>query len=92
MCIRDSSMRARDQEAQKGIDSFADITAPVHGYAEQVYYYDLKDREDVVYAGVYNPKQKLGVYIKYFKSQLPYLCLLYTSACSAFSSKMTGIL
>ena len=67
------SMRARDQEAQKGIDSFADITAPVHGYAEQVYYYDLKDREDVVYAGVYNPKQKLGVYIKYFKSQLPYM-------------------
>lgn len=64
------NLRARDEEALKGIDNAHIFCAPQHDYKEQVFYYDsVKDS----WAKIVN--EKLGIYSKvsYDNVNLPYL-------------------
>lgn len=69
-----STMKARDEEAQKGLDRYASFTEPVHGFKEHVYYHNPGAREnDETYACLYNHCIEIGVYLKYSTRQMPYL-------------------
>lgn len=69
-----SIVKPRDDDAQKGIDTYMMFHDPVHGYAEQVFYHDLEeDKNGRIYAAVVNPKLGLAVKISFKKSELPYM-------------------
>ncbi len=63
------TMRARDAA---GVESTAlQMEEPTHQYAEQCFYYNLPAiKGNQTYAGIFNPKLDLGVYVKMDKSQL----------------------
>lgn len=61
----------RDAEARKGAQEWNLFTDPVPGYAEKCYYHDMEpDEEGAVTAAIVN-KDGFGVYVKYFKDELP---------------------
>jgi len=66
----------RDAESEKEKELYASIPAPIKGFIERVYYFDLKeDAQGNVGVAMVNPKfnngQGLGVYLRYKKSELP---------------------
>jgi len=65
----------RDAEAEKGKDEYASLPAPVPGYAEQVFYHEMKpDSEGLVHAAIVNDAfagGPFGAYVTYPKSELP---------------------
>lgn len=64
---------ARDEAAEKGIDTYATFEEPTNGYAEQVFFHDFSDTEgEEGYACLYNKEYKIGAYVKFNKEQLPY--------------------
>ncbi len=67
------TVTARDEDAQKGLDSFDSFHAPEHEYREQVFYHVSKERN--AFGLLYNEKLDggLGAYVKYDPMQLPYL-------------------
>jgi len=69
------SAKPRDAEAEKGKDEYASFPPPVAGYAEQVFYHEMKpDRHGLVSAAIVNeslPEGPFGVYITYSKEVLP---------------------
>lgn len=64
------NLRARDDEAQKGINVAHQFCEPQHNYKEQVFYHDSVKNS---YAKIIN--EKLGIFseISYDKENLPYL-------------------
>jgi galactose mutarotase-like enzyme len=70
-----AAVKPRDEEAQKGKDEYASFPAPVPGYAEQVFYHEMKpDSNGFVNAAIVNeafPEGPFGVYVTYPKSELP---------------------
>lgn len=71
------TVKARDSEAQKGIDQYNELEEPAHGYQEQVFYHDPVTGDDgSVTVKLVNRDiggASLGIYLKYNKNQLPYL-------------------
>ncbi|MDK2810503.1 MAG: hypothetical protein PWR27_1212 [Petroclostridium sp.] len=73
----EATVRARDAEAQKGIQSYNVFQEPTHGYREQVFYHDITaDANGTTYACLFNKalgSGGMGAYVKFNKYQLPYL-------------------
>jgi hypothetical protein len=66
-----SSVTARDEEAQKGIDTYMDFPKPTHEFAEQVFYHDLgTDEKGKTFAALLNDGLEIGVVIRFNKKQL----------------------
>jgi hypothetical protein len=68
----------RDEEAQKGLATCCEFTAPIPGYQEQVFYHDLQPDEDgQVQVSLVNHAfgggQGLGVTLRYAKADYPVL-------------------
>lgn len=71
-----ASSTPRDAEAEDGREQCLEFSAPINGFAEKVYFHDMKaDAEGYVKAAIINEKfdngRGFGVYIKYRKDQLP---------------------
>ena len=61
----------RDSEASKGANSWQHMQSPTHGYAEQVFYHDLKtDADGNTSVAMLNPLLGLGVAFHFNKKQL----------------------
>ena len=65
--------KARDGEAQKGIDTWDKLIAPENNYAEQCFFHDMKAEDGFATVAIMNPRIELGMSIKYSKNTLPYL-------------------
>jgi len=64
----------RDSAAKKGVAFWQQISPPIDGYSEQVFYHKSAcDDNGFTYAGVMNKKRMLGAYIKYRKAELSQL-------------------
>ena len=62
----------RDDEAEKGKESFNKFHSPVKGYREKVYYHIMKpDKNGNVNVKIKNQKLKIGINIKYNYNELP---------------------
>lgn len=74
----ETKVKARDEEAQKGIDTFNIFSDPVPDYKEQVFYHDMEpDKNGFVTACLFNKKlgeNGLGAYVRFKKKQLPLMC------------------
>ena len=77
LILPEGTVRARDREAEKGIDACKTFNGPLHGYAEQVFYHDPAAGSDgKVTAALFNKAlgtAGLSVSLTYNKKQLPYL-------------------
>ncbi|MGE5494843.1 MAG: aldose 1-epimerase family protein [Burkholderiales bacterium] len=73
-----TNVKARDEEAQKGIDTFNVFSDPVPDYKEQVFYHDMEpDADGFVTACLFNKnlgENGLGAYVRFNKNQLPLMC------------------
>lgn len=73
-----TKVKARDEEAQKGIDTFNVFGDPIPDYKEQVFYHDMEpDANGLVTACLFNKKlgeNGLGAYVRFNKNQLPLMC------------------
>ncbi len=64
-------VQAFNDAARKAADSFRHYLSPQHGWAEQIFYHDLKaDAEGHTFAGLVNRKLELGVVIHFNKREL----------------------
>ena len=64
----------QNDHAAAGLDAWSEITAPVPGFAEQVYYHTLpKNRQGLASARLVNPKLGLAFRVTYRTAELPYL-------------------
>lgn len=63
----------RDEVAQKGMDSWDKMIAPVNNYAEQCFFHDVKTENGFATVAIMNPNIDLGMTIKFNKDSLPYL-------------------
>jgi hypothetical protein len=76
LILPQGTIKARDNEAEKGIKEFDKFSEPRHGYSEQVFYHDHDIKEDgKVTVALFNKNlcnSGLGIYLKYSKKQLPY--------------------
>lgn len=66
----------RDADAADGKEAWAHCDAPIHGYAEKVYYHDMAPAADgsvtcAVVNNGFDAGEGFGVYLKYYKSELP---------------------
>lgn len=61
------SVRPRDAEAEKGIETALNMEKPQVGYQEQCFYYDM----NTGFAKIYNPDLNFGVSINYDAKELP---------------------
>ncbi|WP_162462960.1 aldose 1-epimerase family protein [Paenibacillus psychroresistens] len=74
LLIPKSKTVARDPLSQTGIAEFAQLTAPVDGYTEQVFSHETaSNSEGMTGAAVINDQLGIGVYIKYNANMLPNL-------------------
>lgn len=66
--------RGRDEEADKGLESFKSFDKPTPGYKEQVFFHRLaEDENGLTFAGIINEQMELGFYIRYNQKELPHL-------------------
>jgi len=64
----------KDDTAAAGLSRADAFECPTPGYAEQVFYHDLTpDADGSVSVGLINPDLGIGVHLKFFKHELPYL-------------------
>lgn len=77
LILQGGTVRARDAEAEKGLDICNEFDKPTHGYKEQVFYHDLIPQEDgMITVKLFNKsvsESGFGIYLKFNKKQLPYL-------------------
>ena len=71
--IPHNSFRARDEQAQKNIDTALIMEKPQKGYAECCYYYDVAENNGCAKVGILNEDIGKGIVISYDKSALPCL-------------------
>jgi hypothetical protein len=75
LILPEGTVKARDKEAEKGINNYSEFAEPTHRYSEQVFYHDFKPQADgKVSACIFNKnllQSGLGVNITYNKNQLP---------------------
>lgn len=71
-------VKARDEEAKKGIEAFNVFSDPIPDYKEQVFYHDMEpDENGLVTACLFNKnlgEAGLGAYVRFNKNELPWLC------------------
>jgi hypothetical protein len=66
------SMKPRDAEAQKGVDTATRIPAPIAAYKEQVFYHDLiADKKGFASVLLANPGREMGLFTQYRQKELP---------------------
>ncbi|MBN2073561.1 MAG: aldose 1-epimerase family protein [Actinobacteria bacterium] len=68
----------RDEEAEKGKDSFNRFISPVRGFAEQVYFHDIEADEEgnsniALVNEKFNNGSGIGIWLKFNKDNLPVL-------------------
>ncbi|OCT15744.1 hypothetical protein A8709_15235 [Paenibacillus pectinilyticus] len=74
LLIPTSRTVARDPLSQEGIDAYAQLSAPIDGYTEQVFKHEtVNQRDGKTGAAVINDRLGIGVYIKYNADALPNL-------------------
>jgi hypothetical protein len=66
----------RDAVAAAGLDTWDQLTAPQRGYAEQVFYHDMKPAKDgsatvAIVNGDFSKPEHVGMYLKYDTATLP---------------------
>lgn len=61
----------RDEPAKSGIATCEVFEAPVPGYQEQVFFYDMDAKNDQAFSCLYNEKLGVGCYLSFDKRQLP---------------------
>jgi len=67
------STTPRDANAASGADRWREMDEPTVGIAEKCFFHDTQPGADGhVEAGIWNPRLKLGVNLRYAKSQLPH--------------------
>jgi hypothetical protein len=76
--VTNSKATPRDAEAEKGVGHERELSQPMPGFAEQVYWHDVKpDSEGMAMAAVVNDSfaggAGLALYLRYPKAQLPWL-------------------
>ncbi len=72
--VCDSTVVPRDSDAATGIDTYAQMHAPISGYREQVFYHDAAaSAEGIVTAALQNSDIGLSLAITYNKAELPRL-------------------
>ena len=71
--IPTNSIIPRDLEAEKGISNWNTCEKPSKGYAEQVFFHDLKQSTSGnTCVGIINESISFGISIKFNKNELPY--------------------
>ncbi|MBR4748637.1 MAG: aldose 1-epimerase family protein [Abditibacteriota bacterium] len=74
ICFASEKAVPRDEEAEKGKDIYNVMQEPENGYAEQVFYHDMKSLPDgTTCAALINPDLQLGYYVKYNTNELGYM-------------------
>jgi hypothetical protein len=73
--LADSTATPRDSVAELGLEECRTFEAPKVGYAEQVFYHDIKkDKQGFCHAAIVNPDfkfgQGIGVYLRYRHKEL----------------------
>ena len=69
----DGNVVPRDAEAEKGLDICHSYDAPVHGYREQCFFYNLAhNKEKQAQVCLFNKAMNIGAYVRFNKDQLPY--------------------
>ena len=64
----------RDEVSVVGINEYSQMQAPENGYAEQVFFHTMNKLEDgTTFAGIINPENELGMYVKFNANELPFL-------------------
>ncbi len=64
----------RDETARSGFDSYDTLQTPVPGFSEHCFNISMKDnRDDMLYACLFNRELNMGAYIRYRKNDLDYL-------------------
>jgi hypothetical protein len=72
--IPSSGIKPMNPPAEKAQSEWDKISGPVDGQAEHVFVHSLRhDKDGMVYAGVYNPKLKLGIYNSFAFDSMNYL-------------------
>lgn len=67
-----SQVRARDEAAVQGLETWNEVEEPTPGYAEQVFFHDLaRDNAGQSRVGLWNPQRSLGVFLRFNGAQLP---------------------
>lgn len=69
--IPNNSFCARDEEAEKYIDSVTTMEVPQDCFKERCYFYDVKAENSTATVGIYNGDIKKGLVFSYDKSTLP---------------------
>ncbi len=69
--IPNNKITARDQEAQKYIDTALTMEKPQPNYQERCYYYDVIENGGSAKVGIYSDSIEKGVVISYDKKALP---------------------
>ena len=69
--IPNNGITARDEEAEKYIDSALKMEKPQAEFKERCYYYDVKATDGIASVGIYNGDINKGVVLSYDKNALP---------------------
>lgn len=68
------NVRARDEDAREGLESYNKFEKPTKGYKEQVFFHELaKDEKGNTCTGIINESLDLGFYIGFNQYELPYM-------------------
>ncbi len=67
----DSTVTARDAQAQKGLENWARIEPPAVGFEEQVFFHELRDAQ-TGRASLWNARRKVGLEMRFVRAQLPF--------------------
>ncbi len=68
--IPHNSVKARDDHAQKYIDSSLLSDTPQPQYQERCYYYDVKETDGIAKVGIYSDDANIGLVMSYDKAEL----------------------
>lgn len=62
-----------DDRARSEPDLWQSFIPPQRGYEERVYFHDLQpDPEGIILLGIVNPRLRIGVYLRYWRSEFPH--------------------
>ena len=65
-----SAVEPRDEDAARGLENWDRVEAPTAGFAEQVFFHDVRGPGRAV---IWNSQRQIGVELRYNRAQLPFL-------------------
>ena len=68
--VIDSQVKPRDDDAARGLENWDSVEAPQVGFAEQVFFHDLRGPGR---AALWNSGRQIGVELRFDRAQLPFL-------------------